>query len=90
MLVAALSGVVTADALGSNIFVLLLVVGLAALARPLALDGALGLLRLNLAALLGATLLLTLLFLRPAVGHPAAFLLLALYAAYLAANAVQG
>ncbi len=66
------SGVVTANALGSNIFVLLLVVGLAALFRPLALDGALDLFRLN------------------PLGRPAALLLLGLYAAYLAANVVQG
>lgn len=84
------AGVVTANALGSNIFVLLLVTGLTATTRPLALAGPLVAFRANLAALLGATALLAALFVRPTIGRAAAIVLLALYATYLTANLALG
>lgn len=84
------AGVVTANALGSNIFVLLLVTGLATTTRPLALAGPLVAFRANLAALLGATALLAALFVRPTIGRAAAIVLLALYATYLTANLALG
>lgn len=84
------SGVVTGNAVGNNLFLLLLVAGIAALVHPLTSDTSLTLFRLNLAALVGATLLLALLFLRAQLGRGTAIGLLLLYVGYFVANLAFG
>ena len=83
-------GVVTANAAGSNIFVLTLILGVAALTSPTVLTVAPAILRVDLPLLLLATLLVALLFRRPSLHRGTGALLLTLYAAYLAFALVRG
>ena len=83
-------GVVTANAAGSNIFVLPLSLGVAALTAPPVLTVAPAILRVDLPLLLLATLLVALLFRRPSLHRGTGALLLTLYAAYLAFALVRG
>jgi cation:H+ antiporter len=78
------SGIVTANAIGSNICNLLLPLGIAALVRPLPVDAVT--LAFDLPVLVGVTALVTLLFIRPRLGRGAGALLLSLYALYLSYN----
>ena len=75
-------GLVVANAVGSNIFVLTLILGLAALAAPVVADGQT--VRFDIPVLLGSTLLLSLLFWRQRLHWRTGLLLLLLYAGYLA------
>ena len=83
-------GVVTANAAGSNIFVLTLILGVAALTSTSELTAAPAILRVDLPLLLLATLLVALLFRRPSLHRGTGAVLLALYAAYLAFALVRG
>ena len=83
-------GVVTANAAGSNIFVLTLILGVAALTSTSELTAAPAILRVDLPLLLLATLLVALLFRRPSLHRGTGALLLTLYAAYLAFALVRG
>lgn len=78
------SGIVVANALGSNIFNLTAVLGLAALVTPLVVDDATR--GFDVPALVAVTVLTGLLFLRQGVGRLAGAGLLALYLAYLYIN----
>lgn len=80
------SGVVTANALGSNIFNLTAVLGLAALATPLNVDAPTR--AFDVPFLLAVTGLTTLLFLRDRLGRLAGAGLLVLYITYLYVNLV--
>ena len=75
---------VVANALGSNIFNLYAVLGLAALATPLALDDQTK--AFDVPFLVGVTLLTALFFLRDSIGRRAGALLLALYIIYIYVN----
>jgi K+-dependent Na+/Ca+ exchanger-like protein len=76
------SGLVVANAVGSNIFLLTLTLGLAALAAPVTADAQT--LRFDVPVMLGSALLLCLLLLRQRLHWRAGLLLLALYGGYLA------
>ncbi|MBC7252077.1 MAG: hypothetical protein H5T62_17595 [Anaerolineae bacterium] len=78
------SGIVTANAIGSNICNLLLPLGIAALVRPLPVDSAS--LNFDLPVLVGLTALVTLFFSRPRLGRGTGALLLSLYVLYLFYN----
>lgn len=80
------SGIVTANAIGSNIFNLLFVLGITALVQPLALDSQTR--AFDVPFLLGSTLLLTLLLFFKKIGRLAGIVLLALYIFYLVYNLV--
>lgn len=83
-------GVVTANATGSNIFVLTLVLGLAALFSSGGLVVAPSMVRVDLPLLLVASSLTVMLFRRPALHRGTGLTLLALYVAYLAYALVRG
>ncbi len=76
--------VVTANATGSNIFVLTLVLGLAALTSGFGLTIGPEAVGVDLTLLVGASLLVILLFRRPFLHRGTGAVLLALYVAYLA------
>jgi len=76
------SGLVIANAVGSNIFVLTLVLGLAAFAAPVVAGAQT--LHFDVPVMIGTALLLSLLLLRQRLHWRVGLLLLALYAAYLA------
>ncbi|MBI2887660.1 MAG: sodium:calcium antiporter [Chloroflexi bacterium] len=78
------SGVVVANALGSNIFNLYAVLGLAALVAPLVVDEATR--AFDVPFLVSVTLLTALLFLRQSIGRGAGVALLVLYMSYLYVN----
>jgi cation:H+ antiporter len=84
------SGVVTANATGSNIFVLTLVLGLAALFSPSGLTIAPDVARIDVPLLVAASLLVVILFRRPALGRGTGIFLLALYVAYVVYALVRG
>jgi Ca2+/H+ antiporter len=75
-------GLVVANAVGSNMFLLTLTLGLAAFAAPVAADAPT--LRFDVPVMLGSALLLSLLLLRQRLHWRAGLLLLALYGGYLA------
>ena len=75
-------GIVAANAVGSNIFLLTLTLGLAALAAPVV--AAPETLRFDVPVMLGSALLLCLLLFRPRLHWRTGLCLLLLYAAYLA------
>ena len=75
-------GIVAANAVGSNIFVLTLTLGLAALAAPIVAGPQT--LRFDVPVMLGSALLLCLLLFRPRLHWRTGLCLLLLYAAYLA------
>jgi K+-dependent Na+/Ca+ exchanger-like protein len=75
-------GLVVANAVGSNIFLLTLTLGLAALAAPVVADAQT--LRFDVPVMIGSALLLWLLLLRQRLHWRAGLLLLLLYAGYLA------
>ncbi|HEY8475531.1 MAG TPA: sodium:calcium antiporter [Chloroflexota bacterium] len=79
-------GIVVANAAGSNICNLLLVLGLAALVQPLTVDEAVR--SFDLPVLVGLATLVTLLALRTRLGRAEGALLLAVYAGYLAYHGV--
>lgn len=83
-------GVVTANATGSNIFVLTLVLGLAALASGSGLAVAQGVVRVDLPLLVAASVLVVLLFSRPSLHRGTGSLLLVLYVAYLVYALARG
>jgi cation:H+ antiporter len=83
-------GVVTANALGSNIFLLTLVLGLAALASGSGLRVADSVIQVDLPLLLAASVLTVLLFRRRSLHWRTGIALLALYVAYLAFVLVRG
>ena len=83
-------GVVTANATGSNIFVLTLVLGLAALFSRGGLAVAPDVVRVDLPLLLAASVLIVLLFRRPALHRRTGWFLLALYVAYVAYALLRG
>lgn len=83
-------GVVTANAVGSNVFVLTLVLGLAALSSGAGLAVAPAVARVDVPLLVAASLLIVLLFRRPSLHRGAGLGLLALYVAYIAYALVRG
>ncbi len=83
-------GVVTANATGSNIFLLTLVLGLAALAGVHGLAVAPTVAHVDVPLLLAATLLVTLLFRRPSLHRRTGVALLILYVAYIVYALVRG
>jgi K+-dependent Na+/Ca+ exchanger-like protein len=83
-------GLVTANAVGSNIFILTLILGLAALGSRTELTISPTILRVDLPLLLAATVLVALLFRRPALHRGTGGALLAVYAAYLAFALIRG
>lgn len=84
------SGLVTANATGSNIFVLTLVLGLAALFSPTGLTIAPEVARVDVPLLVAASLLVVVLFRRPALGRGTGIFSLALYVAYIIYALVRG
>lgn len=84
------SGVVTANATGSNIFVLTLVLGLAALFSRGGLAVAPSVVQVDLPLLLAASVLVVLLFRRPTLHRRAGLFLLGLYVAYIAYALFRG
>ena len=84
------SGVVTANATGSNIFVLTLVLGLAALFSPSGLVIAPEVARIDVPLLVAASLLVVGLFRGPTLGRGAGIFLLALYVAYVVYALMRG
>ena len=76
-------GVVTANATGSNIFVLTLVLGLAALFSGSGLSVAPRVARVDLPLLVAASALVVLLFRRPSLHRGTGWFLLSLYVAYI-------
>ena len=83
-------GVVTANATGSNIFVLTIILGLAALASGSGLVVAPEVARVDLPLLVAASVLVVLLFRRPALGRGTGWTLLALYVAYISYALIRG
>ena len=83
-------GVVTANATGSNIFVLTLVLGLAALFSGSGLAIAPDVARVDVPLLLAASVLVVLLFHLPALGRGTGLTLLALYLGYIVYALVRG
>ena len=79
----------TANATGSNIFVLTLILGLAALFQ-LRLGNRPELARVDMPSLVGISVLVVLLFRRPALGRGTGVALLALYGAYFAYALIRG
>jgi K+-dependent Na+/Ca+ exchanger-like protein len=84
------SGVVTANATGSNIFVLTLILGLAALFSPSGLTIPAGVARVDVPLLVAASALVVLLFRRPSLHRGAGVVLLTLYIAYIAFALLRG
>lgn len=84
------SGVVTANALGSNIFVLTLVLGVAALVSGDGLHIGASIVNVDLPLLLGATVLVVALFFRRRLHRATGIALLALYVGYLALALLRG
>lgn len=84
------SGVVTANALGSNIFILTLVLGLAALSTSSGVSVAHSVTRVDLPLLLAASVLVVVLFHRPSLHWRTGLALLALYVAYIAFALIRG
>jgi cation:H+ antiporter len=84
------SGVVTANATGSNIFVLTLVLGLAALFSGDGLSVTQDVIRIDVPLLLVVSALVVALFMRPSIGRRAGAGLLVLYAAYLVFALIRG
>jgi cation:H+ antiporter len=83
------SGVVTANAAGSNIFTLTIILGLATLgAGGLAIAPEVA--RIDLPLLVAASALVVLLFRRPALGRGTGWALLALYGAYIVYALIRG
>lgn len=76
-------GIVTANATGSNIFVLTLVLGLAALFSGGGLHVPSNVARIDTPLLLAATVLVTALFFRPSIHWRTGMVLLTLYGAYI-------
>lgn len=83
-------GVVTANALGSNIFLLTLVLGLAALSTSSGLAVAHSVTRVDVPLLLGVSVLVVALFHRPSLHWRTGAALLTLYAGYIAFALVRG
>jgi cation:H+ antiporter len=83
-------GVVTANATGSNIFVLTLVLGLAALFSDSGLTIASDVARIDVPLLAAASGLVVLLFQRPALGRGTGIALLVLYVAYIGYVLIRG
>ena len=83
-------GLVTANAVGSNIFILTLILGLAAVGSTTTLTVSPAIVRVDLPLLVLATVLVVLLFRRPALHRGTGAMLLVLYAAYLAFALVRG
>jgi len=83
-------GVVTANATGSNIFLLTLVLGLAALSSGAGLAVAPTVAHVDVPLLLAATLLVTLLFRQPSLHRRTGVALLILYVAYIVYALVRG
>lgn len=83
-------GVVTANATGSNIFLLTLVLGLAALSDGAGLAVAPTVAHVDVPLLLAATLLVTLLFRQPSLHRRTGVALLILYVAYIVYALVRG
>ncbi len=83
-------GVVTANATGSNIFLLTLVLGLAALSGGAGLAVAPTVAHVDVPLLLAATLLVTLLFRQPSLHRRTGVALLILYVAYIVYALVRG
>ncbi len=83
-------GVVTANATGSNIFLLTLVLGLAALSGGAGLAVAPTVAHVDVPLLLAATLLVTLLFRQPSLHRRTGVALLILYVAYIVYTLVRG
>ncbi len=83
-------GVVTANATGSNIFLLTLVLGLAALSGSAGLAVAPTVAHVDVPLLLAATLLVTLLFRQPSLHRRTGVALLILYGAYIVYALVRG
>jgi cation:H+ antiporter len=84
------SGVVTSNALGSNIFVLTLVLGLAALSSSSGVGVSHSVTRVDLPLLLAATVLVVALFHRSSLHWRTGIALLALYVGYIAYALVRG
>jgi cation:H+ antiporter len=84
------SGVVTANATGSNIFVLTLILGLAALFSGSGLAISPEVAQVDMPLLVGTSVLVVLLFRRPALGRGTGVALLALYGAYFAYALIRG
>lgn len=84
------SGVVLANATGSNIFVLTLVLGLAALVSGSGLTLPNNIARVDVPLLVAVSLLIVLLFWRPALGRGTALSLLALYVVYFVYALLRG
>ena len=84
------SGVVTSNALGSNIFLLTLVLGLAALSDPHGVRISRHIARVDLPLLLAASVLVVALFHRASLHRRTGITLLALYASYIAFALVRG
>jgi cation:H+ antiporter len=78
------SGIVTANLIGSNLFNMLFVLGLAAIIHPLEIDSATRV--FDLPVLVGVTWFVVLLMFREKVGRSSGIVLMLGYAAYLAFN----
>jgi len=83
-------GVVTSNALGSNIFILKLVLGLAALSSSSGVAVAHGVTRVDLPLLLAASVLVVALFHRRSLHWRTGLALLTLYAGYITFALVRG
>lgn len=83
-------GVVTANATGSNIFVLTLVLGLAALFSGSGLMIAADVARVDVPLLVVASVVVVLLFQRPSLGRGTGIALLVLYVAYIVYALIRG
>lgn len=83
-------GIVTANATGSNIFVLTLVLGLAAIASGSGLSVPRSVARVDVPLLLAASVLIVGLFTRRSLHRKAGGFLLALYVAYIALALIRG
>ncbi|MBV9281538.1 MAG: sodium:calcium antiporter, partial [Chloroflexi bacterium] len=83
-------GIVTANATGSNIFLLTLVLGLSAVVGGMGLRVSSGVTHVELPLLLAVTLLVALLFRRQALHRRAGASLLAIYVAYVGYVLLRG